>query len=100
LLIFICSVINYSGYKYNFANEKMAESYQHLANFPSDLEITHELAVAESQARKIALFAGINPIFLTLQPAKPSTVVPNNGSVVLDNDIVVPNDDEDANEGN
>ncbi|PLW21867.1 hypothetical protein PCANC_03352 [Puccinia coronata f. sp. avenae] len=88
-----------SGYKYNFANEKMAESYQHLANFPSDLEITHELAVAESQARKIALFVGINPIFLTLQPAKPSTVVPNNGSVVLDNDIVVPNDDEDANEG-
>ncbi|PLW51201.1 hypothetical protein PCANC_11432 [Puccinia coronata f. sp. avenae] len=76
-----------SGYKYNFTNKKSAESYQHLAVFPSDLEITHELAVAESQARKIALFAGIDPSIINkTQPAQPSPVAPN--------------DDEDANEGN
>jgi hypothetical protein len=44
----------------------VADSYDHLAKFPTKLEITHELAVAKSQACKIALFAGINPCFLRL----------------------------------
>ncbi|KAA1107763.1 hypothetical protein PGTUg99_014666 [Puccinia graminis f. sp. tritici] len=73
-----------SGYKYNFTNELAADKYDHLANFPTHLEITHELAVAESQARKIALFAGIDPRFFTAYSTLPSAS---------------PDDDDDANEG-
>jgi hypothetical protein len=75
-----------SGYKYNFTNELEADSYQHLANFPSNVEITHELAVAESQAQKIALFAGIDPRFFTAKPLPSPSAIP-------------PSDDEDSNEG-
>ncbi|KAI7944157.1 hypothetical protein MJO28_011685 [Puccinia striiformis f. sp. tritici] len=74
-----------SGYKYNFTNKLVADSYEHLAHFPSNLEITHELAVAKSQARKIAMFAGIDPSFFTTSPLSSPNATPNN--------------DEDANEG-
>ena len=37
----------------------MADSYEHLAKFPTNIQITHELAVAESQARQLAEFAGL-----------------------------------------
>ncbi|KAA1122302.1 hypothetical protein PGTUg99_036437 [Puccinia graminis f. sp. tritici] len=74
-----------SGYKYNFTNELVAEDYKELAVFPTNLEITHELAVAESQAQKIGLFAGINPCFFTAQPVPLTSGIPA--------------DDEDANEG-
>jgi hypothetical protein len=61
------------------------DSYEHLASFPTNLEITHELAVAESQAQKIASFAGIDPRFFTYQVSPPLNSIPG--------------DDEDANEG-
>jgi hypothetical protein len=74
-----------TGYKYNFTNELVANSYEHLAHFPTNLEITHKLAVAESLARKISMFAGIDPTFFAAPPL-PS---PNE----------TPSDDEDSNEG-
>jgi hypothetical protein len=73
-----------AGYKYNFTNKLVDDSYEHLLCFPSNLEITHELAVAESQARKIALFAGIDPSIFTAPLPSPN---------------VTPTDDDDANEG-
>ncbi|KAA1102950.1 hypothetical protein PGT21_001060 [Puccinia graminis f. sp. tritici] len=51
--------VGYNGYKYNFANEKMAESYGHLAKFPTNIQITRELAIAESRAHELAKFAGM-----------------------------------------
>jgi hypothetical protein len=79
--------IFFAGYKYNFANELVADSYKHLSQFPSNPEITHELAVAETQAQKIALFAGIDPRFFTTLST--STTSPN----------IIPNDNEDTNKG-
>ena len=49
------------------------------------MEITHELAVAESQAKKLALFAGIDQRFFTAPSFSSLGVHPNN--------------DDDANEG-
>ncbi|PLW42688.1 hypothetical protein PCASD_08506 [Puccinia coronata f. sp. avenae] len=70
-----------SGYKYNFANELLPENYEHLAQFPTNIEITHELAVAESQARKIATFAGINSSYsLTKIPSLTQTPVKDEGN--------------------
>jgi hypothetical protein len=74
-----------AGYKYNFTNELVDDSYEHLVYFPTNLEITHELAVAESQARKIASFAGIDSSFFTTLPSSFQDGISN--------------DDEDENEG-
>ncbi|EHS63751.1 uncharacterized protein PGTG_21843 [Puccinia graminis f. sp. tritici CRL 75-36-700-3] len=53
-----------SGYNmYNFTNKLVAESYEKLAQFTTNMEIAHKLLVAESQAWKIAAFAGIDPDF-------------------------------------
>jgi hypothetical protein len=65
----------------------MADSYGHLAKFPSNGEITHKLAVAESQACKLAVFAGISPCFCS-----PRSSLQNPPDET-------PNDDVDANEG-
>jgi hypothetical protein len=69
----------------------MADSYTHLSKFPTNLEITYELAVAKSQAQKIALFAGISPGFCVANwsPATPPIDNPtgnNNGKPTDDND--------------
>lgn len=40
-------------------NEKMANSYTHLAQFPTNIQIMQELDIPESQANELAEFAGM-----------------------------------------
>ncbi|KAA1138130.1 hypothetical protein PGTUg99_002899 [Puccinia graminis f. sp. tritici] len=64
------------SYKYNFANEKMAESYVHLAKFPTNIQITRELSIAESRAHELAEFAGMtNRSVMEYRTGKPSRPV-------------------------
>jgi hypothetical protein len=69
-----------AGYKYNFTNELVAKNYEHLARFPTNLKITHELAVAELQAKKIALFAGIDSRLFKAPSVSSPDVIPNNNN--------------------
>lgn len=55
------------GYKYNYKNKSTLDSYRHLSEFPTNLEITHELSIAESQALNLASFVGIEG-HVALQP--------------------------------
>jgi hypothetical protein len=59
-------------------------SYEHLAKFPTNNEINFKLSVAQSQACKIAEFAGIDSSFYSA----PALLL-----------SVAPNDDKEANEG-
>ena len=55
------------GYKYNYENQSTLGNYRHLSEFLTNLEITQELSIAESQALKLASFVGIEG-HVALQP--------------------------------
>ncbi|KAA1087781.1 hypothetical protein PGT21_036562 [Puccinia graminis f. sp. tritici] len=54
----------------------MAESYVHLAKFPTNIQITRELSIAESRAHELAEFAGMtNRSVMEYRTGKPSRPV-------------------------